>query len=154
MGGRPILVADDDTTILDLVCTILAGEGYEVICVHNGWEAVEAIGRQRPSLVVLDVHMPRLDAYGFVHECNARGYDPPILIMTATARQPAYVAEQVGAQGHLGKPFDVAELLAEVERLRIPSSNRVGGELGQHPHLPAVVGSPLGRGCGGAVPPV
>src|SRR5688572_4512394 len=114
--GRPILVADDDASILDLVCTILESVGYDVICVHNGWEAVAAIEHQRPSLVVLDVHMPQLDAYGFVRECNARGYDPPILIMTATARTPAYVAEQVGAQGHLGKPFDIEELLAEVER--------------------------------------
>jgi len=120
MQGRPILVVDDDRTVRELLTTLLQDEGYPVLAASNGAQALELMAEQRPSLVVLDIHMPVLDGPSLARELAQRGWDPPLLVVTATARSPQQSAAAIGAQGALPKPFDADDLLQAVAHLRIP----------------------------------
>ena len=116
MFDRPILVVDDDPTILAAVSETLDLEGYSVMTAVNGAEALLAMERTPPALVLLDMRMPVLDGWGFMRAVRSRGLDLPVVVMTATADARRWAAE-IGAQGVLAKPFDLDELIAAVQRL-------------------------------------
>jgi two-component system, chemotaxis family, chemotaxis protein CheY len=113
---RPILVVDDDPTILATVSETLDLEGYPVVTAANGAEALEAYERETPSLVLLDMRMPVLDGWGFVRVARERGLTPRVIVMTAAADARRW-AREIGAQGVLAKPFDLEDLLVAVQRL-------------------------------------
>lgn len=118
MSERPILVVDDDPSILMTVSEILDLEGYAVETAENGAEALRAVERTSPSLVLLDMRMPVLDGWSFARELGERGLKLPILVMTA-AQSARDWADEIGAEGYLAKPFDLFDLLTAVERLRV-----------------------------------
>jgi CheY-like chemotaxis protein len=115
--SRPILVVDDDPTILATVSETLDMEGYPVVTASNGAEALVAVDRDRPSLVLLDMRMPILDGWGFIRAIRERGLDLTVVVMTAAADARRW-ARETGAQGVLPKPFELDDLLAAVQRLR------------------------------------
>ena len=117
--GRPVLVVEDDATVREALGMALGMSGYEVRLATNGQEALDFIEEERPSLVLLDMRMPVLDGWGFARELPTRGVDPPIVVMTTREDAPR-TAQQIGAAGFIGKPFDLAELMAKVEKHRIP----------------------------------
>lgn len=117
MSDAPILVVDDDPSILSTITDILDLEGYPVETATNGAEALQAVERRRPSLVLLDMRMPVLDGWGFARELRRRGERLPILVMTAAQNAQRWAAE-IEAEGYLSKPFELLDLLAAVERLR------------------------------------
>ena len=92
---------------------------FPVVLAANGEEGLDAIGRQRPSLVLLDMKMPKMDGRTFVEQLPARGFDPPIVVMT-TRMDAARTAQELGAAGYLAKPFDLQELLAVIRQHRVP----------------------------------
>ncbi len=117
VGDGPILVVDDDPAILATVADILDFEGYRVVTATNGDEALRLLDEVQPSLVLLDMRMPVVDGWEFVRAARERGLEAPLLVMTA-ARSAQRWAEEVGAAGFVAKPFEMAELLREVERVR------------------------------------
>jgi two-component system, chemotaxis family, chemotaxis protein CheY len=117
VAERPILVVDDDPSILEAVADLLRLEGYEVSTAADGAEALEAVEQEPPSLVLLDMRMPVLDGWGFAKALRDRGIRLPILVMTA-ARDAAGWAREIGAQGYVAKPFDIGELLDAVSEHR------------------------------------
>lgn len=119
MNRRPILIVDDDPSILEAVAEFLNMEGYQVRTALNGALALETVERSEPALVLLDMRMPVLDGWGFVRELNARGRRLPIMVMTA-AQDARRWAEEVQAAGYVSKPFDLVDLLTAVERLAGP----------------------------------
>jgi two-component system, chemotaxis family, chemotaxis protein CheY len=130
----PILIVDDDQTILNTVREILHLEGYPVTTASNGAEALKVIEREHPSLVLLDMRMPVLDGWGFAKKVRERGLDVPILVMTA-AQDARVWADEIGAEGYLAKPFDLMELLDSVARLRVTShpAHQAQHQPAQHP---------------------
>jgi two-component system, OmpR family, response regulator MprA len=118
--GRPILVVDDEEVIRDTLAEILEAQGYPVQTASNGAEALEAIQEGRPSIVVTDVHMPRMDGVELVEQLHERGYDPPIVVVTGTLRNVDEVMRHMDVDECLMKPFDINELLDLIERLRCP----------------------------------
>jgi CheY-like chemotaxis protein len=110
------LVVDDDPTIRETVAEILDDEGYSIKTARNGAEALQAIERTPPTLMLLDMRMPVLDGWGVARELKERGIELSIVVMTAApdARQRA---AEIGADGFLAKPFDVPDLLSTVESL-------------------------------------
>jgi len=120
MDGRPVLVVEDDTSIRDAMVLALLSEDYGVDEAANGAAGLHAVEACRPSLVVLDLHMPVLDGWGFARGLHEAGFDPPILIVTANANEAPQAVENIGAVGFLAKPFDVADLLRCVAHCRIP----------------------------------
>ena len=109
-------MVDDDPDLVKLISDMLEILGYPVVTAANGAEALNAVTREKPSLVVLDSRMPILDGSGFAKALKERGVKIPILVITGApdARQ---WAEEIGADGYLAKPFDIADLLAAVQRL-------------------------------------
>ncbi|HET7636642.1 MAG TPA: response regulator [Candidatus Limnocylindria bacterium] len=120
--GRPILVVDDDEAILHIVADVLRFEGYRVETALDGAQALQVVERSSPRLVLLDMRMPLLDGWGFARVLRERGIHLPILVMTA-ARDAAGWAAEIGAEGYLAKPFDIAELLDAVRGYAGPLAN-------------------------------
>src|SRR4051812_10630030 len=104
LGDQRILVVDDDPSILDVISMALQLAGYSTETATNGLEALEAVERLHPSLVVLDMRMPVLDGWGFARELRVRGIQLPILVVTA-AQDAGQWAAEIGADGVLPKPF-------------------------------------------------
>src|SRR5205085_4077118 len=109
-----ILTADDDPQLLRLITRNLQLEGYEVIPVSDGQQALAQVEDHIPDLVLLDVMMPRMD--GFTVCQRVREFSSvPIIIVTARGQDQDKVRGlDLGADDYLTKPFSVDELLARV----------------------------------------
>ena len=116
-GHGTVLVVDDDTSILDTVSAILSGEGYDVMSAASGEEALEAVARKHPLLILLDMRMPVMDGWAVARALRGQGISVPIVVMTAAESAKRW-ADEVGAEGYLAKPFGLDELLTTVERYR------------------------------------
>lgn len=114
-----VLVVDDDTSILDTVSAILSGEGYDVVSAATGQEALAAVARKQPLLILLDMRMPVMDGWAVARSLREQGINVPIVVMTAAESAKRW-ADEVGAEGFLAKPFGLDELLSTVERFRRP----------------------------------
>ena len=115
-SGRPVLVVDDNEEILELVATLLTEEGYPVIVARNGIEALNKLEETTPALILLDMRMPEMDGWQFARAYRqGRDTVAPIVVITA-AGDAAKRAAQIEADGYLGKPFGLDELLAVVAR--------------------------------------
>src|ERR1051326_8011086 len=81
-----VLIVEDVPDILKLLDATLTFKGYKVVTARNGQEALEAIQRERPALVITDIMMPKLDGFGLVHRLriNPETRDIPVVFITAT----------------------------------------------------------------------
>lgn len=113
--AAPILVVDDDPSILDTVQAILEGEGYSVVTATNGREALQVLERVTPFLMLLDMRMPVLDGWGVAAALRGSRHRFPVIVMTAAENAKRW-ADEIKADDHIAKPFDLSELLACVER--------------------------------------
>jgi DNA-binding response OmpR family regulator len=109
-----VVAADDDPQLLRLVTRNLQLEGYDVIAVSDGQQALTQIEQQVPDLVLLDVMMPKMDGFTVCH--RVRDFSTvPIIIVTARGQDQDKVRGlDLGADDYLTKPFSVDELLARV----------------------------------------
>lgn len=119
-GGmsETILVADDDADILRFVELNLRLEGYEVLTATDGEEALTLATRSSPSLVILDVMMPKMDGYEVCQRLRTDGRTSGMCIIMLTAKSMS--ADKVlgltaGADDYISKPFDPMELIARVK---------------------------------------
>ncbi len=119
-GAKCILIVEDEDNIALALDHLMRREGYTLSRVANGAEALPAITRDRPDLVLLDVMLPEVSGYEI---CQAVRLDPglagvKILMMTARGNEmERRKGLALGADGFISKPFDVADLRAEVRRL-------------------------------------
>ena len=118
MSDSRVLVVDDDPDLVQLISGMLEILGYPVVTAANGAEALEAVDRDRPSLVVLDARMPILDGKGFSKSLKDKGVKIPILVITGAPDARRW-AQDIGADGYLAKPFELTDLLEAVQRLVI-----------------------------------
>ena len=126
-----ILTADDDPQLLRLISRNLQFEGYDVIAVSDGQQALEQIESHAPDAVLLDVMMPRMD--GFTVCQRVREFSTvPIIIVTARGQdQDKIRGLDLGADDYLTKPFSVDELLARV-RAVLRRAQFISGEQSQN----------------------
>jgi CheY-like chemotaxis protein len=115
-----ILVAEDERDIRELIAFTLRFAGYEVTTVSNGEEAVQAAAQLHPSLILMDVRMPRMDGY---QACQALKADPalkdiPVVFLSAKGQESEIQAGlAAGATDYLLKPFAPDELTRRVREL-------------------------------------
>jgi DNA-binding response OmpR family regulator len=109
-----ILAADDDPQILRLVTRNLQFEGYDVVGVANGQEALDQIGANMFDLVILDVMMPKLDGFAVCERVREFSSVPIILVTARGQDEDKIRGFDAGADDYLTKPFSVDELLARV----------------------------------------
>ncbi|MCC7500135.1 MAG: sigma-54-dependent Fis family transcriptional regulator, partial [Bryobacterales bacterium] len=117
MNPVRILVVDDDQNLRWVLQTQLTDMGYAVSSVADGFEAVTAIEREPPALVLTDLRMPGLTGIELLHKIRAEYPDVPVIIMTAFGTiQSAVQAMRAGAYDYLTKPIDYEELGLVVSR--------------------------------------
>jgi CheY-like chemotaxis protein len=112
-----VLVVEDDPDLAALEADVLQESGHEVEIASNGREALEAVQRAAPDLIVLDMKMPVMGGREFAEEYRKReGKTAPIVVVTAADDAQRRAAE-VGASAWIGKPFDPEVLVEKVASL-------------------------------------
>jgi DNA-binding response OmpR family regulator len=112
-----IVVAEDERDLNTLVRRHLEDEGHRVVPAYDGSEAVLAVQREHPDLLVLDWMMPKLDGLEVCRRVRRESI-VPILMLTARSEEiDRVLGLEVGADDYLVKPFGIRELLARVHAL-------------------------------------
>ena len=121
LDGVNVLIIDDELDARDLVQTVLQDQGATVNSFNSAPDGLAALKTTRPTVLICDVGMPRMDGYEFIRTLRAeetRGVRIPALALTAFARSEDRKRSLVaGYQAHLAKPFDVGELVLIVANL-------------------------------------
>src|SRR6266496_5720964 len=116
-----VLIVEDVPDILKLLHATMTFKGYRVVTAHNGQEALEAVRRERPALVITDIMMPKLDGFGLVHRLriNPETREIPVVFITATyvAREDREFALNIGATRFIQKPVDLEKFLTTIAEL-------------------------------------
>ena len=113
-----ILVADDDPSVRDSLRRSLTFNGYQVVTVADGAEALVAVATDHPDALVLDINMPVLDGLETCRRLRASGNDLAILMLTARDDvRDRVLGLDAGADDYLPKPFALEELLARLRAL-------------------------------------
>jgi two-component system response regulator MprA len=113
-----VLVVEDDRSVRESVVLALSLEDYDVQSVNDGEQALEAVERELPDVIVLDVMMPVLDGLTVCRRLRARKLTVPVLMLTARHEISDRVSGlDAGADDYLVKPFSLDELLARLRAL-------------------------------------
>lgn len=118
--SQKILVADDEPNIVISLEYLLKREGYMVLIARDGQEALEAIAREKPDLVLLDVMMPKKTGFEVCQALRASDDLQAIKILMLTAKgRDTDVAKglALGADAYITKPFSTRELVLKVAEL-------------------------------------
>jgi two-component system chemotaxis response regulator CheY len=118
--SKKILVVDDSASMRQMVQFTLQGAGYEVVQASDGVEALEFARESTVSLVLTDVHMPRLDGISLVRELrNLPEYKfvPMLILTTESSQEKKMDGKRAGATGWIVKPFVPPQLLATIARV-------------------------------------
>ncbi len=110
-----ILFADDDLNICELARLYIEKEGFQVVLVHDGKQALHAFSREKPNLIILDIMMPVCDGYEVCKEIRKES-KVPIIFLTAKGEVfDKVLGLELGADDYMVKPFDMKELLARIK---------------------------------------
>ena len=122
-----ILIVEDDPHILLGLEEVLKSDGFEVAVCNRGDQALAAVQKEQPSLIVLDVMLPGLSGYDICKQLRAKKNATPILMLTAKGQElDKVVGLDLGADDYVTKPFGVRELLARIHALQRRSPSRDG----------------------------
>lgn len=125
-----ILIVDDDKNLLELLAFALSREGFEVVKIHDGNEAIDAWRRERPDLVVLDANIPERDGFEICQVARA-DFNTPVIMLTARTREEDMAQGfSAGADDYVTKPFSPRLLLARINAILRRSSPAAGQTLG------------------------
>ena len=122
--ARLVLIVEDDKAIADLLASAINEErGYEAFSVESADEALSAMGRTLPDLVVLDIRLPGVSGLGLYDRIRGdpRFQSIPVVFETGEGREYAQALRDRGIATYIRKPFDLDELVRFVKRL-VPSS--------------------------------
>jgi DNA-binding response OmpR family regulator len=118
--SHKVLIADDEPNIVISLEYLMKRAGYEVHIARDGQEAIDAIRRERPRLVLLDVMMPRKSGYDVCQELRADAQIKDTLVLMLTAKGRDTDVDKglgVGADAYMTKPFATKELVAKVAEM-------------------------------------
>jgi len=115
---KKILLIDDEINLQQLVKVVLTSKGYSVTTANNGQDGLEKLEAANPDLIILDMNMPVMGGVEFYQRiCDAWSQPKyPILILTARANMEEFF-KGMDVDGFMAKPFEIDDLLAEVQRI-------------------------------------
>jgi two-component system alkaline phosphatase synthesis response regulator PhoP len=145
MAGECILVVDDEANIRDLARLYLEKEGFQVQIATNGVEALAAVKREPPALMVLDLMLPEVDGWEVCRQVRASKTPVPILMLTARDDDvDKIVGLEMGADDYMTKPFNPREMVARVRAILRRATPEPGSGEGLR-HLGQVTINPASR---------
>ena len=113
-----VLIVEDDALQSELVRRYLEREGHDVTVLADGADALAAVRRSPPGLLVLDVMLPGLDGLTVCRTLREEEYEVPILLLTARSTEnDLLLGLELGADDYLAKPYSPRELVARVRAL-------------------------------------
>ncbi len=112
---RTILVVDDEQTITELLHMALEDEGYEVICAHDGRDAMQKVEHMNPDLIICDLMMPHMNGEQFYCALKQSPDHHTIPVVLMSSSQNMHVARKHAFDGFLPKPFDVEMLFRKIQ---------------------------------------
>jgi DNA-binding response OmpR family regulator len=118
---RPlVLVVEDDPTLGDVMLTALKDDGLDAKLAHDGDEAMRDVDDLSPSVMVLDLMMPKRDGFSVLRELRADGRIShlPVIVVTAIfGMSERLYATELGAADYVTKPFELDDLVSRVRAL-------------------------------------
>lgn len=125
-----VMVVDDSVTVRKVTTRLLERQGYEVVTAKDGVDAIEKLEEVTPDIMLLDIEMPRMDGFEvatLVRHNEAISELPIIMITSRTGEKHRERAFLTGVNCYMGKPFQEAELLQNIEEIlsNHPAANRI-----------------------------
>jgi chemosensory pili system protein ChpA (sensor histidine kinase/response regulator) len=137
-----VLVVDDSITVRRVTQRLLQREGYRVTLAADGLQALERLQDERPTLVLSDIEMPRMDGFDLLRNIRAdqklEGL-PVVMITSRIAQKHREMARELGANHYLGKPYSDEELLGLIQHYALqrsgpaPERNPLSGPAADEP---------------------
>ena len=119
--NAPLLIVEDVPDILELLKETLKFKGYHVLTAINGEDALEAVKKERPALIITDILMPKMDGFNLVHRLrlDVATRNIPVIFLTATyvAPEDKEFALTIGVSRFIEKPVNLAEFFPLIEEL-------------------------------------
>ncbi len=116
MQKKTILIAEDDTSILEAMQIMLEDAGYEVATTVDG-QAIRDMQDELPDVILLDIWMSGIDGTGICHNLKSQDHTKHIPIILCSAnRDTKKLAKACGADDFLAKPFEMLDLLGKIEK--------------------------------------
>ncbi len=122
MAAR-ILIAEDNSHIVESLTFVLARDGFEVAAALDGEDAIRQLRSAPPDLMILDLMLPRMNGFEVLKLVKS---DPllkalPVIVLTAKGQaQDRRMAEEIGVEGFMTKPFSNRDIVAAVRRVTGP----------------------------------
>src|SRR5699024_2124901 len=110
-----ILIVEDEKPIADILKFNLEKEGYEVLVVHDGNDAIDRAEEEKPDLILLDLMLPGKDGYEVLREIRKTQSMPVIMVTAKDSEIDKVLGLELGADDYVTKPFSNRELLARVK---------------------------------------
>ena len=113
-----ILICEDDIELRGLFANVLKRNGYQVDCASNGKAGLEMLSNEYYDLIISDIMMPVMDGYEFVKELRKKGYQIPVMMITAKdAFEDMKLGFLLGSDDYMVKPINVNEMVLRVSAL-------------------------------------
>lgn len=126
-----VLVVEDDADLRRLLRKGLGEEGFEVVCVATGAEAIKIAGDHPPDVLIVDIGLPDSDGRDVCQALRARGLEAPVVFLTARdAVVDRLSGFRVGGDDYVTKPFALPELVARLHALLKRSGSDAGTTVG------------------------
>jgi len=128
MADQPkkVLVIEDETDIITILSFRLEKAGFEIISARDGKTGLALAREQRPDLIILDLMLPELpgeEVCKTIREDEDEGFaKTPIIMVTAKIGEvDRIIGKSLGANSYITKPFEVEDLIEEIEKILVPS---------------------------------
>lgn len=116
MGKQKILIIEDEPNMVLGLTDNFELEGYEVISATDGEAGLAKALTEKPTLIILDIMMPKKSGLDVCKELRAKGHTMPVILLTARSQEiDKVVGLEIGADDYVTKPFSIRELLARVK---------------------------------------
>ena len=132
MTTQPVvLVVEDEPSFVEALTIGLSREGFRVVSVGDGFEAVQRFDEVQPDIVLLDVMLPRLSGIDVCRQLRKRSHVPIIMVTAKGAEIDTVVGLEVGADDYITKPYRMREVVARMRAVlrRSPGDGSVASEL-------------------------